>query len=167
MYCTFLWKILICGKYTLERRRSQAVCLLSGMLAFFSTIPLFFIIPPLIICMTFKTLQNGGQLLLGFNYKQPEVISYHREALAYYSRILGQWRPVAGLLQADRWRSKAAQQRGKRTVTCNLSKCVNSGQHNKYNTVLCSILLSQVCLILKSIDSLSMWLKEGSTTKMN
>lgn len=81
-----------------------------------------FIFPP-IICMTFKTLQSGGQLLLGFNYKltRGHISSLH--ALAYYSGISDQcWATVRGQMM---------------TQSSN-----KSGQCNKYDSGLCPILIS-------------------------
>lgn len=45
--------------------------------------------------MTFQTLQNRGQLLLGFNYKLTRGHITSPRGPAYYSRISEQRRPVA------------------------------------------------------------------------
>lgn len=106
VYCTFLWKILICGKYALGRGRSWAV--LACSLGYYHLPPpsfFFYFFQP-ILWMTFKTLQNEGQLLLGFNYKLTQGHILSPKALAYYSNIWNQWRPVARLLRADRCWSK-------------------------------------------------------------
>lgn len=130
MYCTFLWKIIIRGKYALGRRRSQAVSLPTEILYYCNAIfHHHFIFSP-IICMTFKTLHSGGQLLLGFNYKLTwgHIISLH---------IIQGFQTNASLLWGDRWLLKAA-----------------SNLANILNITMCSILGSNFCPILISIDFL-------------
>lgn len=101
VHCIFLWKTLTCGKCALGRGRSQAVLACSVGYCHFPPPSLFLFFSHSIICMTFKTLQNGGQLLLGFNYKLTRGHIISPRALAYYSRIWEQWRPVARVLEAD------------------------------------------------------------------
>lgn len=97
-HCTSLWMSLTCGNCALGRGN-----LLSVISPFSAIIILFpFILPVHTVCMTFKTLQNGGQLLLWFNYKLTQGHIISPGALAYYSRIWQQWGHVARVIVDNR-----------------------------------------------------------------
>lgn len=84
-----------------------------------------------------KRCRVEGGFCWGLIINWPEVTSYHQGAMAYYSSIWDQWRPVSGQLWADWWWRKAAQQRGNGELHVINSKCFESDQYNKHVAVLC------------------------------
>lgn len=109
-FCRYLWKILICAKCAPGRGRSQVALVCSMGYCHFPlpSFLLYFFPTPSYVWPLKRNRVEGG-FCWGLIINWPKVTSYLRGAMAYYSSIWDQWRPVLGQLRVNWWWRKADQ----------------------------------------------------------